>query len=138
MELSRRKFFRGGAGAVVGLSLGAACAPAPGARVPGDLSDLDQHSFTTEVGSTFRLVSGPAPFTDLKLARVEDYAATHPSSLPGEIFTAVFLGPAEVALPQELYRLEHPTLGGMSLLLVPTGPVSEGRLYEAVFNRRLG
>ncbi len=136
MELSRRRFFRGGAGVVAGVALGgAACAPAL-ERPPGDLSDLDQHLFTSEVGSTFRLMSGPAPFTDLSLVEVDDFASRQTQTRPGEVFAAVFLGPKALRLPQELYRLEHPRLGGMSLLLVPVGEREEGFLYEALFNRQ--
>jgi hypothetical protein len=36
-------------------------------------------------------------------------------------------------LPQRIYHLEHPEVGGFDLFLVPVGPNAQGMQYEAVF-----
>jgi hypothetical protein len=35
---------------------------------------------------------------------------------------------------QQIYQVEHPTLGSFELFLVPVGPDEQGMCYEAVFN----
>ncbi len=42
--------------------------------------------------------------------------------------------PRGAYLPQRTYTLHHPTLGTLTLLLVPLGPSAEGMRYEAVFS----
>jgi hypothetical protein len=36
-------------------------------------------------------------------------------------------------LPQQIRRVEHPSLGSMEIFLVPIGPDASGMQYEAVF-----
>lgn len=51
-------------------------------------------------------------------------------------FSLIFrhsLLPQNAYLPQQIYHLEHPTLGTLDLFLVPLGPDSEGMRYEAIF-----
>lgn len=49
-------------------------------------------------------------------------------------FSLTFEAPAEPALPQSIYRLEHPQLAAMELFLVPIGRQPTGLQYEAVFS----
>lgn len=134
--LSRRKFFRAGAVTVAGVSIGAACVPESAERIPGDLSQMHQHTFEAELGSSFLMASGGSPFSELKLIAVDDLSVRMPEGQRGEVFSAVFLGPKTPALPQDIYRLEHPRLGGFSLMLVPVGSREDGQFLEAVFNRQ--
>lgn len=48
-------------------------------------------------------------------------------------FSLTFEAPAEPALPQRIYRLEHPQLEAMDLFLVPVARTATGLHYEAVF-----
>lgn len=51
-----------------------------------------------------------------------------------EQFTLTFAGGPNPPLRQSILRLEHDTLGGLDLFLVPVGPGADGRQrYEAVF-----
>jgi Domain of unknown function (DUF6916) len=51
-----------------------------------------------------------------------------------EQFTLTFVGGPNPPLRQCILRLEHDTLGGLDLFLVPVGPGADGRQrYEAVF-----
>jgi len=52
-----------------------------------------------------------------------------------EQFSLTFRGPLHPALPQRIWRFEHPALGPRDLFAVPIGPDSEGMLYEVIFNR---
>jgi hypothetical protein len=132
MSISRRKLL--GMSALAGIGL-AACGPQDRERALGDLYDLDQGSFAAEVGSRFQLVSGPHLFESLTLDKVTDLRRKA-SAAQGEVFSALFTGPLEKPLKQDVYRLEHPRLGGMTLLVVPLLPRADAAVYEAVFNRQ--
>lgn len=49
-------------------------------------------------------------------------------------FSLIFLGPADVALPQSIYRLEHADMEPLSIFLVPISRDAMGTRYQAVFN----
>lgn len=48
-------------------------------------------------------------------------------------FSLIFLGPADVALPQSIYRLEHAEMGALSIFLVPISRDAAGTRYQAIF-----
>lgn len=48
-------------------------------------------------------------------------------------FSLVFETPPEPALPQSIYRLEHPQLQALDIFLVPVARTATGLHYEAVF-----
>ena len=48
-------------------------------------------------------------------------------------FSLTFEAPPEPALPQSIYRLEHPQLEAMDIFLVPVARTAAGLHYEAVF-----
>ncbi len=48
-------------------------------------------------------------------------------------FTVHLYGPMEPMLVQSTYHLEHATIGGVEIFLVPLGPDQGQMLYEAVF-----
>lgn len=54
-----------------------------------------------------------------------------PGGPPG--FSLTFEAPPEPALPQHIYRLQHPQLDALDLFLVPVARTAAGLHYEAVF-----
>ena len=48
-------------------------------------------------------------------------------------FSLLFSGPPQPALPQQIYRLSHETLGDMEIFLVPVSGDADQRCYEAIF-----
>jgi xanthine/CO dehydrogenase XdhC/CoxF family maturation factor len=87
---------------------------------------LSRSMFTTRVGTTFRFVAGGRTHY-ATLQPVRDLA----NSTPGHayrfslVFRARTIGP-----PQGTYTFYHPTLGRLSLFVVPVG--TGRRNYEAV------
>ena len=51
-----------------------------------------------------------------------------------EPFSLLFLNTAPVLFPQQIYRMRHPQLGELGVLLVPIAQSRDGFIYEAVFN----
>lgn len=51
----------------------------------------------------------------------------------GQPFSLTFEAPADPALPQCIYRVEHPELDAMDIFLVPVARTATGLHYEAVF-----
>lgn len=50
-------------------------------------------------------------------------------------FSLQFLGPhSSQYLQQHTYRLEHETLGGLDIFIVPLGPEAGRMRYEAIFS----
>jgi hypothetical protein len=87
--------------------------------------------FSKELGTRFRMHYGQSETADLELISAKDISPTprHPQ------FSLIFLGPESCPISQQIYELEHETLGTMNIFLVPIGKDSRGVEYEAVFNR---
>jgi hypothetical protein len=49
-------------------------------------------------------------------------------------FSLVFVAEQAESMPQRLYRIEHETLGIVSVFLVPIGRDARGVAYQATFN----
>ena len=81
--------------------------------------------FEPLVGSGFTLRLDDA--TGLPARLIDTRAGSDPS------FSITFEAPLEPALPQRIYRLEHPQLDAMDLFLVPVARTATGLHYEAVF-----
>lgn len=81
--------------------------------------------FEPLVGSRFSLKLDDA--TALPAQLIEARAGRGPN------FSLTFEAPAEPALPQRIYRLEHPQFDAMDLFLVPVARTAAGLHYEAVF-----
>ena len=86
-------------------------------------------TFTPYLGEVFRLGRAEAGGVETQLIE----AQSHGGGAGREQFSLVFRGPADVVLPQAIYRLEHETLGAFELFVVPIGPDGQGMRYEAVF-----
>lgn len=100
------------------------------------LDRLTATSFAPAVGETFVLDAGDAGTLELELleSRLQDpdAPAQDPSGARAP-FTLVFRGPVEPVLPQQIHRLEHPSLGPLEIFIVPIGRNEAGTTYEAVF-----
>lgn len=102
------------------------------------LETLTPGSFEEHVGSRFRLLlEGQEPL-ELELGEIARYEENPDFLARKEPFSLVFFGPLRPVLPQAIYRLEHPVVGGIEIFLVPIGPDPRGKRsgmrYEAAFN----
>ncbi|HEV8428365.1 MAG TPA: hypothetical protein VGQ41_10735 [Pyrinomonadaceae bacterium] len=90
--------------------------------------------FTKNLNTKFRInVDTPQP---IELTLI-DVTPRHigPNEEPGmERFSAVFMGPREIFLPQQTYSVTHPDMGDFDIFLVALGQEPEGFKYEAVYN----
>ncbi|WP_293504366.1 hypothetical protein [Roseateles sp.] len=87
--------------------------------------------FEPLVGSGFSLRLGDA--AELPVRLIEARAGPDTGAAGRQPFSLTFQAPAEPALPQRIYRLEHPQLDAMDLFLVPVARSATGLQYEAVF-----
>ena len=90
--------------------------------------------FEPLVGSRFTLrlddaAELPAQLVEARAGRA-DLGAGPDGRQP---FSLTFEAPPEPALPQRIYRLEHPQLDAMDIFLVPVARTATGLHYEAVF-----
>ncbi len=92
--------------------------------------------FADRVDDHFRLTLADGRSLDLTLAEVTllpGAGGTGPGGASRQQFSLVFRGPAEPALAQGICDLEHDTLEGLALFLVPIGRDADGLRYEAAF-----
>lgn len=94
------------------------------------IDELTVDSFRALLGTRFR-VRDPASGATLEL-ELYDARSRDPSGNP---FSAFFQGPRAHFLRQATYRLQHDTLGELTLFICPIAESPGGYLYEAVFNR---
>lgn len=153
MSISRRKFLR--VGTLVALSaalpisvLGQSRKDKNGIQMtptdpmnpidPIDQSDplanYNRSTFSSYLNSIFQLYTGYSVVA-VTLVEVKDLL---PASTPAngrECFSLLFRG-GSVALRQNTYRIDHPSLGSFQLFLVPGGPDDNGaQSYVAIINR---
>jgi hypothetical protein len=148
MSITRRKFLR--AGTLVAL---AAAIPLRGAgqqiRKGNDGNPIDQSkdvaadplsqygksAFSSYLNSIFRLYTGYSTI-DVALVEVKDLTPGANTAQTGaECFSLLFRG-GNVALPQNTYKIEHPSLGTFPLFLVPGAPDDNGaQSFVAIINR---
>lgn len=94
--------------------------------------------FSPLVGETFTLRVDDSRSLDVELAQCSDLSRDSPASRSDDgrrsPFSLVFRGPANVVLPQRIYRLQHPSVGSFEPFLVTIGPDERGMRYEAIFS----
>lgn len=88
-------------------------------------------SFQPLVGSRFTLRLDDASGLAAQLVEAHGSHAGGPGGRPA--FSLTFEAPAEPALAQRIYRIEHPQLAPLDLFLVPVARVAGGLHYQAVF-----
>ena len=150
MSITRRKFLK--AGALVALSAAiplkatgqkirkedmdgnpANQFPAEGASDP--LSFYSRSAFSSYLNSIFLLYTGYST-VEVALVEVKDTLPAAEAPVNGrECFSLLFRG-GSVALPQDTYWIDHPSLGRFQMFLVPGGPDGKGaQSFAAVINR---
>jgi hypothetical protein len=99
------------------------------------LSQYGKSAFSSYLNSVFRLYTGYSTI-DVALVEVKDLApGTNTAQTGAECFSLLFRG-GNVALPQNTYKIEHPSLGTFPLFLVPGKPDDNGaQSFVAIINR---
>jgi hypothetical protein len=98
-----------------------------------ELDKVSAADFSPLLHDTFRLVTSDGATLDLEL--VETYESARPRPAQERFsFSLLFKGTRDKLLPQQMYRMEHATLGAMDLMIVPVREDQDGYYYEAVFN----
>ena len=99
------------------------------------MSDMQTEAeFSKHVNTKFRLlVEAPVPI-ELTLLSVTPRKIEPNEQAGMERFSAMFMGPREIFLPQQTYRVSHPEMGEFDIFLVALGQDPEGFRYEAVYN----
>jgi hypothetical protein len=99
------------------------------------MSDMQTEAeYSRNLNTKFRLlVDAPQPI-DLTLVEVTPRKVDSTEEQGMERFSAVFMGPREILLPQQIYRVSHPDMGEFDVFLVALGQEPEGFKYEAVYN----
>lgn len=146
MSISRRKFLR--AGTLVALSAAFPISVFGQNRKENDGNPVDQLStqadplahytrsaFSSYLNSIFQLYTGYS-VVEVALVEVKDLLPAVATPANGsECFSLLFRG-GSVALPQNTYRIDHPSLGRFQLFLVPGSPDDVGaQSYVAIINR---
>jgi hypothetical protein len=106
------------------------------------LESLTHESFGPYIGTEFRIHINASMVVPAELVEVSVRNSSVPraswatSSEPQrEPFSVVFRAPLEQPLAQQMYRVEHATIGVIEgLFLVPVGITQAGRFYEAIFS----
>jgi hypothetical protein len=108
--------------------------PVPEVRADA-LANYDKSAFSSYLNSIFRLYTGYSTI-DVALVEVKDLMPAAATAQNGaECFSLLFRG-GSVALPQNTYRIEHPSLGTFALFLVPGAPDDNGaQSFVAIINR---
>jgi hypothetical protein len=147
MAVNRRQFIKTGTLVAVaaGLPLRAAAetpnhsnlsanvAAPPLSPLHGASAHFDMATFARQLNTTFRLSHSTGKTAVVKLVEVKDWRNDETRKTGRECFSLVFSGSA--SLKQNTYVVDHRSLGSFSLLVVPSGENSQGRYYEALFNR---
>jgi hypothetical protein len=110
----------------------------PAASTSDPLYSLTADSFAPYVGTQFPFSLNRFKTVQMKLVKVEDLrpAAVKESKIGGkDCFSILFQGPSNLPLKQDSYRLKHPALGEITLLVVPVYASQSGLFYEAIINR---
>lgn len=89
-----------------------------------DFSSLIDHPFAVTIG-TERLTLTLVEATELKASSRPDIRAA---------FSLMFRGPASPMLPQSTYEFAHPSLGPITIFIVPVGADANSVHYQAIFN----
>jgi hypothetical protein len=96
--------------------------------MPKDITHLD---FESILGETIDLEAGESCFQakvdSVKLLRENPGQHRQP-------FSVELLADIADSYAQQVYQLSHPTLGELTLFVVPLGPEKGGMLYQVVFN----
>ena len=98
------------------------------------LDKLTIKDFSQHIDQKFSVhIDGNEPL-ELELIEVAKMGAAPENPQYRQAFSAVFVGPDQPILPQQIYRVEHKAIGPLDIFLVPLGPDRAGSIrYETVF-----
>jgi hypothetical protein len=99
-----------------------------------NLSTITLEDFEPCLGQSFVVKTADADPLELELTQVKALRDPDPATDARQPFALLFRGPLEPVLAQQLLRMENPTLGELTLFLVPVGADENGMLYDASFN----
>ena len=98
-----------------------------------ELDRVGAADFSPLLHDIFRLATPDGASLDLELAEMYESGRNRPGQERSS-FSLLFKGTRDKLLPQQMYRMEHATLGVMDLMIVPVREDQDGYYYEAVFN----
>ena len=97
------------------------------------LLSLKDSDFKPYIGSNFMVHFLPETPAPAKLKTVVDLPI-HPKIERRPFSILLETEKQKQHYPQAIYTVEHPSLGALSIFLVPVGPGLVGMQYEAVFS----
>jgi hypothetical protein len=95
------------------------------------LGSMTHSSFAPHLNSKFQVSNAEEETIEVEL--VETFELTDAPTQ--ERFSLIFRGALDLILNQGTYRFKHEQLGELELFIVPIRQDTEGRFYEAAFNR---
>jgi len=102
--------------------------------------NLTGANFAQHVDQTFNIIFDDHDPIPLRLAEVQMKQVLPMDARYGQSpeerrppFSLLFKGPADLILPQRLYRFDHPAMGQFDIFIVPVGANAEAVSYEAIF-----
>ena len=97
------------------------------------LATLTRDDFVAHLGTIFTLQG--AEGTTMPLTLVEAEPARGGATVAGRApFALLFRSDVQHAVPQGLYRLDHPDMGTLEIGFGPVARTAGGVEYEAIFN----
>ena len=109
--------------------------PVPPETTNDALNYLRREHFEPFVNTFFQFQPAEGRSFDLQLLAVENSTrgANEKQGFAGESFSLLFEGSKRSKVPQEIYQINHDSLGTFSLFIAPVG--LRGNRYEAIINR---
>jgi hypothetical protein len=103
------------------------------------LDRLTVSDFIGHMNATFRVDLGSGEVLGLELIEAKTIGEGRWSDSPGirqQPFSLIFRGPRDRLLSQGMHPVEHPTLGTLTIFLVPLQPEGDPTWlhYQAIFN----
>jgi hypothetical protein len=98
-----------------------------------ELDRVGVADFSPLLHTTFKVETADGSSLQLELVEVHESGRKRPNQ-ELSCFSLLFKGTRDKLLSQQMYRVEHATLGAMDLFLVPVSVDETGYSYEAVFN----
>ena len=95
------------------------------------MDNLTHATFQENLNGDFYVRLDDSTRVKLVLIEVSELRESHRN----DFFSALFRGPLQPPLPQNLYAMENERMGMFDLFIVPVELNEAGYEYEAVFNR---
>lgn len=97
------------------------------------MANLTEEEFSKHIGTEFRADFGEHKI-NLKLTEVKSYMRGESLERNMERFSLFFSGPPDLTFSQQSVHLQHESMGGIEIFLVPISSDANGFCYEAIFN----